>query len=83
LTCFASEFGLDQIIFEITRKQQIETVKGTKHSEYCLDLVFTDDVSINWAEMCIHAPDLDDNYEALFSKLQEIYDKHRRKRKLL
>ena len=130
MTCYESEFGLDQIIFEITRQRQIETVKGTEHQESCLDLVFTDDIqrilekevifcpesdhsavmvklkfndtngkyskiiwsrdytqynqsealsecmSINWAEMCIQAPDLDDNYEALISKLQEMYDKH-------
>ncbi len=58
-------------------------MKETEHTEYCLHFVFTDDVSINWAEMCIHTLDLDDNYEALFSKLQEIYDRHWHKRKLL
>jgi hypothetical protein len=33
-------------------------------------------LSINWAEMCIQASDLDDSYEALIRELQEMYDKH-------
>jgi hypothetical protein len=42
---FESEFGLDQIIFQITRQRQTNSIKaGPRHEESCLDLVFIDDV---------------------------------------
>ena len=42
---FESEFGLDQIIFQITRQRQTNSLKdGQRHEESCIDLVFVDDV---------------------------------------
>ena len=42
---FETEFGLDQIIFQVTRQRQTNSIKdGPKHEESCLDLVFIDDV---------------------------------------
>jgi hypothetical protein len=42
---FEHEFGLDQIIFQITRQRQTNSlVDGQRHEESCLGLVFVDDV---------------------------------------
>ena len=135
---FESEFGLDQIIFQITRQRQTNSVtNGQKHEESCLDLVFIDDVGrvlekdiifcpesdhsavmvklkfndkhkpysktiwsrdytkfeqskaladcmmVDWAEMCMQQPSLDDNYDALVNKLMEIHEIHCPKKKLV
>ena len=41
---FESEFGLDQIVYQVMRHPQTNSVKdGQKHEESCLDLVFIGD----------------------------------------
>ena len=135
---FETEFGLDQIIFQVTRQRQTNSIKdGPKHEESCLDLVFIDDVGrvlekdvifcpesdhsaimvklkfndqhkpysktiwsrdytkfeqskalsdcmmVDWAELCMQQPSLDDNYDALVNKLKEIHEIHCPKKKLV
>jgi hypothetical protein len=42
---FSVKFESDQIIFQITRQKQTNSLKdGQMHEESCLDLVFVDDV---------------------------------------
>ena len=72
---FESEFGLDQIIFQITRQRQTNSIKtGPKHEESCLDLVFIDDVRRVLEKDIIFCPESD--HSAVMVKLK-FNDQHK------
>jgi hypothetical protein len=72
---FESEFGLDQIIFQITRQRQTNSLKdGQRHEESCLDLVFVDDVGRVHEKDDVFCPESD--HSAVMVKLK-FNDKHK------
>jgi hypothetical protein len=62
--------------FNDTNGKYSKTIWFRDYTQYNQSEALSECMSINWAEMCSQAPDLDDYYEALISKLQEMYDKH-------
>ncbi len=61
--------------FNDTNGKYSKSIWSRHYTQYNQSEALAECMSINWAEMCIQAPDLDDNYKALISKLQEMYDK--------
>ena len=69
--------------FNDQHKPYSKTIWSRDYTKFEQSKALSDCMMVDWAELCMQQPSLDDNYDALVNKLKEIHEIHCPKKKLV
>ena len=69
--------------FNDEHKPYSKTIWSRDYTKFVQGHALADYLKVDWAEICMQRPSLDDNYYALVNKLCQIHNLHCPKKKLI